>query len=409
MPPRRSPRKHKGPTEKPVKAAKPKEPPLPRIDWSANRGALIWDLIAQMEVKENRLVLFGKQDKDEKSIGDRKITVYKRIGGEIMPEYFEKSPNALAKRVKGKAEDLINAYKELAKELQVTGGGLQNDDDDSDNEGSGVHQFLDCYISSEGPDHDTTPRARNIWEKLTQKFEYFPALHKFLAARSNIVPPMVATGVGPEGRKVVHLQPPTQTQNTFDDDCIDPSLKNPQTPDPTNQELDEDELGSSPVVISSSPSPQAPEEKPFRGKTAARASTFQRAMDSAKAANGGQQRPRTFEESLVNLQSQMLQAASAREDQKLANDRARIRLDEVNQLLTLHKIGILDNATLAKRIEAVNEKYADHPKRAHSPVDDTPRKRSRHHSSSSDAGSSQPWDRNGSSPAPGSDHSLGYR
>ncbi|KAJ7809439.1 hypothetical protein B0H13DRAFT_2221068 [Mycena leptocephala] len=201
---RRSPRKH-GDSEKakPViavkaKAGKQAEPALPRIDWSADEGALIWELIAQMEVKENRLVLFGKQDKNENTSGESKIAVYKRIGTKILPDLAQTSPNALAKRVKGKAEDLVNTYKKLAKQLQVTGGGLRNDDDDdddgNDSDGSGVHQFLECYISSEGPDHDTTDRARNIWEKLTEKFEYFPALHRFLAARSNIVPPWLRLG-----------------------------------------------------------------------------------------------------------------------------------------------------------------------------------------------------------------------
>ncbi|KAJ6506945.1 hypothetical protein C8R45DRAFT_1069843 [Mycena sanguinolenta] len=405
-PPRRSPRKHKGTTEKPVKSGKPREPPLPRIEWLASEGALTWALIAQMEVKENRLVLFGKQEKDEKSVGDNKRAVYKRIGSQIMPEYFKTSPNALAKRVKGKAEDLVSTYKELAKELQVTGGGLENDDD-SDDEGNDVHQYLECYISSEGPDHDTTPKARNIWEKLEKQFKFFPALHKFLAARSNIVPPMVATGVGPKGRTVIHLQPPTETQNTINDDCIDPALRAPQTPVP-DKDADEP-AGSSPITIPSSPSPPAPEEKPSRRKTAGQPSTLQRAVDRAKSANGAKQRPKTFEENLVEIQTQMLQAANAREDQKLAHDRTRLRLDEINQLLALHKVGVLDNDTLAERIKVINERYADPPKRPHSPEDDGSRKKSRFHSSSSDVGSSQPWDRNGSSPAPGSDHSLGYR
>ena len=41
----------------------------------------------------------------QKSIGDSKTTVYKRIGSQILPEHFKTSPNALAKRVKGKAKE----------------------------------------------------------------------------------------------------------------------------------------------------------------------------------------------------------------------------------------------------------------------------------------------------------------
>ncbi|KAJ7362685.1 hypothetical protein DFH08DRAFT_799707 [Mycena albidolilacea] len=100
--PRRSPRKHKKPGTK--KAAKQTEPALPTIKWGADDGALTWALIAQLEVKENRLVFFGKDRKDENTSGDSKIAVYKHIGSVILPDLFATSPNALAKRVKGKAE-----------------------------------------------------------------------------------------------------------------------------------------------------------------------------------------------------------------------------------------------------------------------------------------------------------------
>ncbi|KAK7027727.1 hypothetical protein R3P38DRAFT_2939819 [Favolaschia claudopus] len=95
--PRRSPRKHtqskKAPKSVPKKAAAKKgkknaEPPLPKINWKADEAALIWALIGRMEVKENRLVLFGKDSSDENTVGDSKMVVYKRMGGDIMPQLF---------------------------------------------------------------------------------------------------------------------------------------------------------------------------------------------------------------------------------------------------------------------------------------------------------------------------------
>ncbi|KAJ7494069.1 hypothetical protein FB451DRAFT_450903 [Mycena latifolia] len=205
---RRSPRKHSEAAE-PKKTKKTRanaEPELGTIPWAANGGALIWALLAKLQVKENRLVLFGKNPgTNEGTRGDSKIAVYKRIGRDILPDSYKTSPNALAKRVKSRAEDLILTYKTHAKKLQVTGGGLQNDDSIEEDD---THQFLECYISPEGPDHDTSPRAQNLWEEITQKFPYFPEMHKFLAARSNITPPAVTTGVGPNGRRIVHLQAP---------------------------------------------------------------------------------------------------------------------------------------------------------------------------------------------------------
>ncbi|KAJ7737632.1 hypothetical protein DFH07DRAFT_779312 [Mycena maculata] len=103
VPLRRSPRKH---DEKPKKSKREKEPPLPQIKWAADEGKLIWALITEMERKENRLVLFGREKNEwQNTSGDSKIAVYKRFGGVIMPDLSSKAPNALAKRIKAKAEE----------------------------------------------------------------------------------------------------------------------------------------------------------------------------------------------------------------------------------------------------------------------------------------------------------------
>ncbi|KAF8156400.1 hypothetical protein K438DRAFT_1777480 [Mycena galopus ATCC 62051] len=100
---RRSPQKH-GKNVK-VKA----EEPLARIDWDADESAATYKLITQIYACNE---------------SQRSGEASQRQGGE------------------------------------VTGGGLQNNSDD---EGRDVHEFLECYISSEGPDHDTTPQAKNLW------------------------------------------------------------------------------------------------------------------------------------------------------------------------------------------------------------------------------------------------------
>ncbi|KAJ7429466.1 hypothetical protein B0H11DRAFT_2300612 [Mycena galericulata] len=143
---RRSPRKHASDVsqKKTARGKAAPEPELGTISWGAEDGKLIWDLLAQMQAKENRLVLFGKNaGTNENTKGNSKIIVYKRIGSVILPELYEKSPNTLAKRVKGKAEDLVKSYKAHAKKLQVTGGGLQ-DDQDEQNGDEDVHQYLEC-------------------------------------------------------------------------------------------------------------------------------------------------------------------------------------------------------------------------------------------------------------------------
>ncbi|KAJ6506230.1 hypothetical protein C8R47DRAFT_1192193 [Mycena vitilis] len=74
--PRRSPRKST--KSKTQKVEKKSEPPLPSIKWTADGGALIWALIAQLEVKENRLVLFGKENKGEISPSHTGVVVFPR-------------------------------------------------------------------------------------------------------------------------------------------------------------------------------------------------------------------------------------------------------------------------------------------------------------------------------------------
>ncbi|KAJ7766532.1 hypothetical protein DFH07DRAFT_769792 [Mycena maculata] len=83
----RSPRKHDTTDTKKKRgqAKSAPEPELGTILWSANNGALIWSLLDQMQVKNNRLVLFGKnpgtnEPAPQGTKGDSKIIVYKRIG-----------------------------------------------------------------------------------------------------------------------------------------------------------------------------------------------------------------------------------------------------------------------------------------------------------------------------------------
>jgi hypothetical protein len=110
----------------------------------------------------------------------------------------------------------------------------------------------------------------------------------------------------------------------------------------------------------------------------------------------------------------MLEAANKRENAKLEHEAtrvklesARVRMEEIAQLLNIHKIGLITDDVLKQRIALVEQQYAPH-KRAHSPDGTGPQKR-RMLSSSSDVGSSSQWDNNGSSLVPGSDRTLGFR
>ncbi|KAG6809091.1 hypothetical protein H0H93_016119, partial [Arthromyces matolae] len=96
--------------------------------------------------------------------------------------------------------------------LRVTGGGL--DDGEKDAEGTAAAQSF--YISSNGPDEDTPEQAKNLWDIIVRDFEFFPRLHNLYAARPNVVPIAITTGVGPRGSETIWVQPP--------DSAIDPEI-----------------------------------------------------------------------------------------------------------------------------------------------------------------------------------------
>ncbi|KAK6984661.1 hypothetical protein R3P38DRAFT_3231326 [Favolaschia claudopus] len=95
--PRRSPRKHTQPKKaskkapaKKTRSKKQAEPPLPPIDWVADEYALVWVLVGRMEVKENRLVLFGKDSTDDHPMQTLRLGTTSSGAG--MPQCLQRLP-----------------------------------------------------------------------------------------------------------------------------------------------------------------------------------------------------------------------------------------------------------------------------------------------------------------------------
>jgi hypothetical protein len=94
---------------------------LPESPWAEDGNWLTWLLLTEVEKPANYKVHFGKKEKDEVSpifamlkpsldafsqntSGERKVTVYKRIGQAVLPDLFTLDPNVVADRIKGKLE-----------------------------------------------------------------------------------------------------------------------------------------------------------------------------------------------------------------------------------------------------------------------------------------------------------------
>ncbi|KAG1724315.1 uncharacterized protein EDB91DRAFT_1340086 [Suillus paluster] len=163
---------------------------IPEIEWTAD---VIWQLLTQIELSENRVVLLGKRKKGERTSGDSKVTIYQRMGATIFPQLHSLNAVAVGERVKRKYEHLTKKYKELACWLQTTGEGIQADTDG--NLSNGDNKYFQCYVPASGPNETTTSRAQSIW-----------VLHCILSSHPNVTPIAITTGTGPHGKKTVHFQ-----------------------------------------------------------------------------------------------------------------------------------------------------------------------------------------------------------
>ncbi|KAM6491159.1 hypothetical protein JOM56_013398 [Amanita muscaria] len=197
---------------------KPQGVKLPEIPWAQDDHKLVWDFITQLEKDVNYKILFGKKDPSENTSGDSRFTVFKRIAEAILPDMFKLDPSTVADRLKGQLERLTKTYKKQLTKLQRTGEGIRHDVQDP------AHEELEYYIPADGPNASTPTAAVNLWhtfdfsfvhvltennlEQIEKEFKFFPRLHQIFAARPNVTPIVITTGVGPHGMKKLWYQPP---------------------------------------------------------------------------------------------------------------------------------------------------------------------------------------------------------
>ncbi|KAF8142834.1 hypothetical protein K438DRAFT_1523667, partial [Mycena galopus ATCC 62051] len=181
---------------------------LPPIGWAKDKGALIWKMLKEVEKKEYRLVIMGKKDSSENSSGMSKAAAFKAIGKTILPDEAAIDEDAVGKHQYEHRASVYGLYKKHAKRLRQTGSGVGNDDDGDES----LHEFMSYYIPTEA---------------IVKEFPFFPFFHNLYSTHANLNPPVVITGVGPAGRKIVHLQPPSGSVGVpFPDHLIDPKLMN---------------------------------------------------------------------------------------------------------------------------------------------------------------------------------------
>ncbi|KAG2357618.1 hypothetical protein BDR07DRAFT_1297277 [Suillus spraguei] len=133
---------------------------------------LVWQLLAQIKLSENRVVLPGKRKKGENMSGDSKVMVYQHMAAAIFLQLHSQNAVAMGDRLTILLS-LMKKYKVHARRLRTTGEGIQSDANSnvSDNE------FFKCYVPADGPDATTFPKAQCIWDEIVEQFKFFPVLH----------------------------------------------------------------------------------------------------------------------------------------------------------------------------------------------------------------------------------------
>ncbi|KAJ7864917.1 hypothetical protein B0H13DRAFT_1898872 [Mycena leptocephala] len=274
-------------------------------------------MLAEVEKPEFRLVILGKKDTAENSSGMSKAAAFKAIGKIILRRSVPSMRMPLQSGVYG-------IYKKQAKRLRQTGGGLGGNDDDED---ESLHEYMSCYIPKEGP------MGRRL---LRQRISGYS---------SNVNPPVVITGVGPAGRKIVHLQPPAGSQG-FPDHLIEPALMN-LTATPRARR------GSTPIPWSPSPIKTPPKRIPLKENLdpsvvkpkVKKETQFSEALIQARKHVKKIPAKRSLEDTLVSMHStsspkntlKQTIKRSALQDQLAQR---RLMLDEKAQLIEMQRLGI---------------------------------------------------------------------
>ncbi|KAJ3715796.1 hypothetical protein C8R42DRAFT_645663 [Lentinula raphanica] len=313
---------------------KDKGPELPSISWSDNNRALSFALITEVEKEENRVVFLGKR-KGGKTSGDSKAKAGKRIAAAIIPDLYAINPTNATKRCLDHWDALVKKYKDHAKRLRKTGEGVQHDDEEIPvPEDQEKDEYLDSYVGPGGPDETTTDRVRNIWEEIIQEFPVFPRLHALLAARANITPPQLTTGVGPAGRTVLHLQ----LQESDDSETVHPRPS-----------------ASGSFAFTPDSQPSTPLASTSYGNTTLPASSTSVSNAIAKArANQSRPQKRSVEDRLFDMHSDTLRVSKKAKQEALLQSRRDLAFKERDQLIRLTEAGLISPNSAKVKLQAID-------------------------------------------------------
>jgi len=276
----------------------------------------------------------------------------------------------------------------------------------------------------------TTQEALNIWgalaslfflsmlefclDDINKAFPYFATMHRYLLTCPNVIPPVVTTGVGPEGCKVTHYQAPSRNPSAgWNEDNINPQLRSmvttqagappPDVTDATHEQLPLSDISIENCAISETPTsavaPSAPPMTPARpppqstaggkenaapmtGKKGPKESSFvlTSMVETVKSSIKKIPQKQSFEETLCEISQFVFIlivilpcSPQFRQNMEAANNRAAIlnqqnecclRLEEREQYIKLHTLGVYSKEELLNLLRDLNG-APPAPKRVH--------------------------------------------
>ncbi|KAJ3546402.1 hypothetical protein NMY22_g2071 [Coprinellus aureogranulatus] len=300
---------------------------------------------------------------------ESKIQVAKRVGSTILPEQYALDPDTTGSRVKGKADDMVTKYKEELALLHQSGGGIGDPNEQSE-ASEDANKYLQCYVGPNGPDVTTSEEVKNLWESINKRWPFFATMHSYMCTRPSAVPPAITTGVGPQGRSVLHLQqshgiPPSSTNTEIP---IDPALLALEPPAPV-AETGKDPAMATPGEAADTPAtpkpqappPPAPEKentKPAATESVRRGpkpSTFdaEKHVKNAKQALKAMAPKRTFEDVLMFAIEQKTKLSKKKATTKQENESRRLGLQERDQILRMIDLGVYTVTEGKRKLEGL--------------------------------------------------------
>ncbi|TFK69391.1 hypothetical protein BDN72DRAFT_878461 [Pluteus cervinus] len=328
--------------------------PLGMINWRADNGILIDKLLNEVEKPENAQILIGKRTENtagrkNKTSGDSKTTVYKRIAPVVLPELAKLDLKVATSRVKTKWEDLFATFKKEYALLHKTGEGIGADD-------NGAEEYLLSYLAPSGPDENTDPAVSNLWDKICKRFPPFECLHKFLASCPNAVPPVVTTGVGPQGRRVVYYQHPSD---------IPTASQSEQSPSPEILAVIDPQLASQSQTNTPSASQSlAPSSQSRSASVSPAKKSVSELVDNAKKNIRKAAPKRTFEDMFIGLTKfrKQIEIAQARASSEAELADRKVALQERDQVLSMFNLKLLSREECQEKLAEIDGRFTKKPR-----------------------------------------------